>query len=133
MSTRECSPNERAVKERFSAAVPTLVNQPNDLGMYGVLRNSVRCRITAQLSGPPADARIQYPDKATESEPGDDVALLEVSLPGQNGVDLLKIVPERAIETALLLVTTRDRLEDKLRGFRSAQTTPSFNRVRWRN
>lgn len=49
--------------------------------------------------------------------PGYDVALIDVSLPNNSGFSLLEAVQDRSIETSILLVTDRGRLEDTLRGF----------------
>lgn len=50
--------------------------------------------------------------------PGFDVLLLDLSLPGRSGFDLLEDLQTLPIDTASILLTCRDGLEDKLRAFR---------------
>lgn len=60
-----------------------------------------------------ADSALRY----LSQQPGYDVALVDVGLPGQSGFDLLEQARASAIDTSFLLVTESDSLEDKLRGF----------------
>lgn len=50
--------------------------------------------------------------------PGYDVVLLDLTLRGKDGFALLEDVDWRQTETALLVVSARDGLEDRLRAFR---------------
>jgi DNA-binding response OmpR family regulator len=60
-----------------------------------------------------ADTALRY----LSNTPGYDIALLDVSLPGKNGFDLLEAAKKYPIDTAFLLITDRSCLEDKLQGF----------------
>jgi DNA-binding response OmpR family regulator len=50
---------------------------------------------------------------------GFDVILLDVTLPGRNGLEVLRTLRARGIETPVLVVTARDRLEDRIIGLDS--------------
>lgn len=60
-----------------------------------------------------ADSALRY----LSTPPGYDVVLLDVALPGKSGFDLMEEVRRLPIDASFLLITDRDRLEDKLRGF----------------
>lgn len=60
-----------------------------------------------------ADTALRY----LSQPPGYDVVLLDVSLPGKSGFDLLEEVQSLPIDTSFLILSCVDRLEDKLRGF----------------
>ncbi len=60
-----------------------------------------------------ADTAFRY----LSTTPGYDVALLDVSLPGKNGFDLLEAAQGHPVDTSFLLITNRSCLEDKLHGF----------------
>lgn len=60
-----------------------------------------------------ADSALRY----LSNTPGYDVALLDVSLPSQNGFELLEALNGSSIDTALLIITDRDCLDEKLHGF----------------
>jgi DNA-binding response OmpR family regulator len=60
-----------------------------------------------------ADTALRY----LSQSPGYDVVLLDLSLPGKNGFELLEEVQAHSITASFILLTSRDRLEDKLRGF----------------
>lgn len=49
--------------------------------------------------------------------PGYDVVLLDVSLPGKSGFELLEEAQALPLESSFLLLSSKDRLQDKLRGF----------------
>lgn len=46
-----------------------------------------------------------------------DLIILDLQLPGQNGLDLLKKVRTKGISTPVLILTAKDSLDDKVRGF----------------
>jgi DNA-binding response OmpR family regulator len=46
-----------------------------------------------------------------------DVILLDLNLPGRDGLEILQALRQRGMKTPVLVLTARDRLEDKLRGF----------------
>jgi two-component system, OmpR family, copper resistance phosphate regulon response regulator CusR len=48
-----------------------------------------------------------------------DVILLDVTLPGRNGLEVLRTLRARGMETPVLVVTARDRLEDRVIGLDS--------------
>ena len=43
--------------------------------------------------------------------------LLDISLPGMNGLDLCKALRRRGVDVPILMLTARDTLDDKLAGF----------------
>ena len=45
-----------------------------------------------------------------------DVILLDLTLPGRDGLEILKTIRERGVETPVLVLTARDTLEDRVRG-----------------
>jgi DNA-binding response OmpR family regulator len=45
-----------------------------------------------------------------------DVILLDVMLPGRSGVDVCREIRRRRVDSAILMLTARDTLEDKVRG-----------------
>jgi two-component system, OmpR family, copper resistance phosphate regulon response regulator CusR len=47
-----------------------------------------------------------------------DVVILDLMLPGQSGFDVLREMRDQGIETPVIILTARDSLEDRLRGFR---------------
>lgn len=48
-----------------------------------------------------------------------DVIILDVMLPGGTGFELCRLIRERGIETAILMLTARDAVEDRVRGLES--------------
>jgi two-component system alkaline phosphatase synthesis response regulator PhoP len=50
---------------------------------------------------------------------GHDCFIFDVSMPGMNGLDLLKRVRERGIETPAMFLTAHDAVDDKVRGFQA--------------
>ena len=48
-----------------------------------------------------------------------DVILLDLTLPGRDGLEILKTIRERGVETPVLVLTARDTLEDRVRGLDS--------------
>ncbi|WP_407892005.1 response regulator transcription factor [Lacticaseibacillus sp. N501-2] len=46
-----------------------------------------------------------------------DAIVLDIMLPEVNGFDLLKAIRQRAVQTPVLILTAKDTLADKLRGF----------------
>jgi len=48
---------------------------------------------------------------------GFDCFILDVSMPGMSGLELLKRIRERGIQTAALFLTAHDALDDKVAGF----------------
>jgi DNA-binding response OmpR family regulator len=45
-----------------------------------------------------------------------DAVLLDLGLPGRDGVEILKAIRERGIKTPVLVLTARDSLQDRVRG-----------------
>src|ERR1700709_2407862 len=45
-----------------------------------------------------------------------DIILLDVMLPGRDGIQVLTTVPARGVETPVLMLTARDTLEDRVLG-----------------
>ena len=45
-----------------------------------------------------------------------DAILLDLTLPGRDGLEILKAIRERGIRTPVLVLTARDTLEDRVRG-----------------
>ncbi len=48
-----------------------------------------------------------------------DVALLDITLPGRDGLEILRALRRRNLETRVLMLTARDTLEDRVRGLES--------------
>ncbi|MDP4152806.1 MAG: response regulator transcription factor [Bacillota bacterium] len=48
-----------------------------------------------------------------------DVIILDIMLPGMNGFDILSTIREKHISTPVLILTARDGINDKIKGFRS--------------
>ena len=48
-----------------------------------------------------------------------DVVLLDLTLPGRDGLDILKALRQRRMETPVLVLTARDSLEDRVMGLDS--------------
>ncbi len=48
-----------------------------------------------------------------------DVALLDITLPGRDGLEILRALRRRDLETRVLMLTARDTLEDRVRGLES--------------
>ena len=46
-----------------------------------------------------------------------DLVLLDIMLPGMNGLDVLKIVKSEGIKTPVILLTARSMVDDKIAGF----------------
>jgi two-component system response regulator CiaR len=46
-----------------------------------------------------------------------DAIVLDIMLPEMNGFDLLKAIRQKAVQTPVLILTAKDALADKLRGF----------------
>lgn len=61
---------------------------------------------------------VQTASQYLSQPPGYDVVLLDLTLRGKDGFALLEEVDWRQTETALLVVSARDGLEDRLRAFR---------------
>lgn len=61
---------------------------------------------------------VETASKYLSQPPGYDVVLLDLTLRGKDGFALLEEVEWRQTETALLVVSARDGLEDRLRAFR---------------
>jgi DNA-binding response OmpR family regulator len=61
-----------------------------------------------------ADTALRY----LVQPPGYDIVLLDMTLPGRSGFDLLADAARHSIKASFLLLSDRDCLEDKLRGFR---------------
>jgi DNA-binding response OmpR family regulator len=60
-----------------------------------------------------ADGNVAY-EKATAE--GYDAAVVDVMLPGRDGIDLVRDLRRAGIRLPVLLLTARDRTEDKVRG-----------------
>ena len=52
-----------------------------------------------------------------------DVVLLDLTLPGRDGLEILRALRQRRMETPVLVLTARDSLEDRVTGLDAAQTT----------
>ena len=61
-----------------------------------------------------------------------DLVILDVMLPGRDGFALLDVV-RGAMRGAVLMLTARDALADRVRGLGKEPTTTSSNRSRWRS
>ncbi len=48
-----------------------------------------------------------------------DAILLDLTLPGRDGLDILRALRERGLKTPVLILTARDALEDRVRGLDS--------------
>jgi len=48
-----------------------------------------------------------------------DVVLLDLGLPGRDGLEVLRVLRERRLETPVLVLTARDSLEDRVKGLDS--------------
>ncbi len=48
-----------------------------------------------------------------------DVALLDITLPGRDGLEILRALRRHDLETRVLMLTARDTLEDRVRGLES--------------
>jgi two-component system, OmpR family, copper resistance phosphate regulon response regulator CusR len=48
-----------------------------------------------------------------------DVALLDIALPGRDGLEILRALRQRDHETRVLMLTARDTLDDRIRGLES--------------
>ncbi len=48
-----------------------------------------------------------------------DMILLDVMLPGRDGLEILRTIRKRGVQTRVLLLTARDALEDRVRGLNS--------------
>jgi len=48
-----------------------------------------------------------------------DIILLDIMLPGSNGLDVCKILRKKSIQTPIIMLTARNRLEDKIDGLDS--------------
>ena len=48
-----------------------------------------------------------------------DVALLDITLPGRDGIEILRALRRQNLETRVLMLTARDTLEDRVRGLES--------------
>lgn len=48
-----------------------------------------------------------------------DLVVLDLMLPGTSGLELLREMRDRAVDTPVLILTARDSLDDRLRGFDS--------------
>ena len=48
-----------------------------------------------------------------------DIILLDIMIPGPNGIDVCKILREKEIATPIIMLTARNRLEDKIDGLDS--------------
>lgn len=45
-----------------------------------------------------------------------DIIILDITLPGGSGIDLLKLIKDQSPETGVLIVSAKNSLEDKLKG-----------------
>ncbi len=45
-----------------------------------------------------------------------DLAILDVMLPGHDGIEILSTLRKRGVQTPVLLLTSRDAVEDRVRG-----------------
>ncbi len=48
-----------------------------------------------------------------------DVVLLDLGLPGRDGLEVLRVLRERRLDTPVLILTARDSLEDRVKGLDS--------------
>src|SRR5207253_1730708 len=60
---------------------------------------------------------LTYQDGLTRAALGAfDVIILDVMLPGGDGVRLCRVIRERGIKTPILMLTARDAVDDRVRG-----------------
>jgi len=69
------------------------------------------CQVTVERSGEGAFFRLN-----TETF---DVILLDLSLPGRDGLEILRTIRARGVKTPVLILTARDALEDRVIGLDS--------------
>lgn len=62
-----------------------------------------------------------------------DCVLLDLMLPGGYGLDILREIRKRQNPVGVIIVSAKDSLDDKVRGWKSERTTISPNRSIWRN
>jgi two-component system, OmpR family, copper resistance phosphate regulon response regulator CusR len=67
--------------------------------------------VTVRADGRDAEDQLRY-------DPFD-VVVLDLMLPGQSGMELLRHIRAGGIDTPVLVLTARDTVEDKVRGFQS--------------
>ena len=62
-----------------------------------------------------------------------DLLLLDLGLPGKDGLDVLAQIRNDGCTVPVLIVTARDDLHSRLNAWTAAQTTTSSNLSTWRN
>lgn len=62
-----------------------------------------------------------------------DLLLLDLNLPGRDGMDLLKTLREQDQETRVLILSARSRISDKVEGWTAAPTTIWSSPFIWRS
>lgn len=62
-----------------------------------------------------------------------DLLLLDLNLPGRDGMDLLKTLREQDRETRVLILSARSRISDKVEGRTAAPTTIWSSPFIWRS
>ncbi len=62
-----------------------------------------------------------------------DLLLLDLNLPGRDGMDLLKTLREQDRETRVLILSARSRISDKVEGLTAAPTTIWSSPFIWRS
>ena len=62
-----------------------------------------------------------------------DVILLDLGLPGRDGLEILSALRQRGTKTPVLVLTARDTLQDRVSGLDAAPTTTWSSRLRSRS
>lgn len=62
-----------------------------------------------------------------------DVLVLDIMLPGRDGLSILRQLRERGMDVPVLLLTARGELNERLEGLHRGRTITSPSRSTWRN
>ena len=101
------------------------IDEPNDQVIRVLIVDDhplVRRGLTALLNGAPGIEVVGAASDGEEAvafvvEDHPDIVLMDVSMPGMSGFELLKRVRDRGIQTPALFLTAHDALDDKVAGF----------------